>query len=122
MSPLRKLLKHSATYLAILALLVAAAYADNLQPSDRQLTSRVLHCRGALLPERRQSRFVLFCPVPLSSHLLPLLHRNRASLRIAPRPCLDCGPPLALPKNRSSWHRRPGSLAEARISQLPGSY
>ncbi len=41
MSPLRKLLKHSATYLAIPALLVAAAYADSLQPSDRQLTSRV---------------------------------------------------------------------------------
>jgi putative membrane protein insertion efficiency factor len=40
MSPLRKLLKHPATYLAILVLLVAAAYADSLQPSDRQLTSR----------------------------------------------------------------------------------
>ena len=41
MSPLRKLLKHPATYLAILALLVPAAYVDSLQPSDRQLTSRV---------------------------------------------------------------------------------
>ncbi len=41
MSPLRKLLKHPGTYLAILALLGAAAYADSLRSPDRQLTSRV---------------------------------------------------------------------------------
>jgi uncharacterized protein len=41
MSPLRKLLKHPATYLAILALLTAAACADSFQRPDRQLTSRV---------------------------------------------------------------------------------
>jgi Putative membrane protein insertion efficiency factor len=41
MSPLRKCLKHPATYLAILALLAAGAYADTLQAPDRQLASRV---------------------------------------------------------------------------------
>jgi uncharacterized protein len=41
MSPLRKLLKHPETYLAILALLVAAAYADSFRAPDRQLTSRL---------------------------------------------------------------------------------
>ena len=41
MSPLRKLLRHPGTYLAILALLGAAAYADSLRSPDRQLTSRV---------------------------------------------------------------------------------
>jgi putative membrane protein insertion efficiency factor len=40
MSPLRKLLKSPATYLAILALLAAAACADSFRPPDRQLTSR----------------------------------------------------------------------------------
>jgi len=40
MSPLRKLLKHPATYLVILAVLAAAAYGDSFQPPDRQLTSR----------------------------------------------------------------------------------
>lgn len=41
MSPLRKLLKHPATYLAILALLGAGAYADSLQRPEDQLTARV---------------------------------------------------------------------------------
>jgi putative membrane protein insertion efficiency factor len=40
MSPLRKFLKHPATYLAILALLAAVAYADSFQRPDRQLTAR----------------------------------------------------------------------------------
>jgi uncharacterized protein len=40
MSPLRKVLKHPATYLAILALLAATACADSFQRPDRQLTSR----------------------------------------------------------------------------------
>jgi putative membrane protein insertion efficiency factor len=41
MSALRKFLKHPASYLAILALLAAAACADTFQRPDRQLTSRV---------------------------------------------------------------------------------
>jgi putative membrane protein insertion efficiency factor len=41
MSPLRKLLKHPATYLAILVLLAAAVYADSFQRPDRQLASGV---------------------------------------------------------------------------------
>ena len=41
MPALRKFLKHPGTYLAILALLAAAAWADSFQSPDRQLTSRV---------------------------------------------------------------------------------
>lgn len=41
MSPLRKLLKHPATYLALLALLAASAYADTFRSPDRQLTARL---------------------------------------------------------------------------------
>ena len=41
MSPLRKLLKHPATYLAILGLLAGSALADSFRPPDRQLATRV---------------------------------------------------------------------------------
>lgn len=41
MSPLRKLLKHPATYLAILGLLAGSVLADSLRPPERQLTARI---------------------------------------------------------------------------------
>jgi len=41
MPPLRKFLKYPGTYLAILALLAAVAWADSSQSPNRQLTSRV---------------------------------------------------------------------------------
>ena len=40
MSPLRKLLKHPATYLALLGLLAGSVYADSFRPPDRQLAAR----------------------------------------------------------------------------------
>ena len=41
MSPLRKLLKHPATYLAILGLLAGSVFADSFRPPERQLAARV---------------------------------------------------------------------------------
>jgi uncharacterized protein len=41
MPPLRKFLKYPGTYLAILALLAAVAWAEGSQSPNRQLTSRV---------------------------------------------------------------------------------
>ncbi len=41
MSPLRKLLKHPATYLAILGLLAGSALADSFRPPEQQLAARV---------------------------------------------------------------------------------
>lgn len=40
MSPLRKLVKHPATYLAILGLLAGCALTDSFRPPERQLVSR----------------------------------------------------------------------------------
>ena len=40
MSPLRKLLKHPATYLAILGLLAGSALADSFRLPERQLAAR----------------------------------------------------------------------------------
>jgi hypothetical protein len=111
MSPLRKLLKHPATYLAILVLLAAAACADSFRAPDRQLTSRAYIALVRGYQSVGSPSLDPLCSVPLPSHLLPLFHRNRAALRIAPGSSLDRGPPLALPQKRSSWHRRPGPLA-----------
>ena len=41
MSPLRKCLKHPGTYLALLGLLVAGAYADSFRLPDHQLSARI---------------------------------------------------------------------------------
>ena len=41
MSPPRKLLKHPATYLAILGLLAGSVFADSFRPPERQLAARV---------------------------------------------------------------------------------
>lgn len=41
MSPLRKFLKHPATYLAILGLLAGSACADSFRPPDRQLMAKL---------------------------------------------------------------------------------
>jgi putative membrane protein insertion efficiency factor len=40
MSPLRKLLKHPATYLALLGLVAGSALADSFRPPERQLAAR----------------------------------------------------------------------------------
>ena len=111
MSPLRKLLRHPGTYLAILALLGAAAYADSLRSPDRQLTSRVY----INLVRSYQS-----VGSPILAHFVQCRYRptcSRYSIETVqrygfpPRSCLDRGPPLALPGKRSSRHCRPGSLA-----------
>jgi putative membrane protein insertion efficiency factor len=41
MSPLRKLLKHPATYLALLGLVAGSVCADSFRPPERQLSARV---------------------------------------------------------------------------------
>ncbi|MGH9547288.1 MAG: membrane protein insertion efficiency factor YidD [Terriglobales bacterium] len=41
MSPLRKLLRQPATYLALLGVVAASVYADSFRRPDRQLTARV---------------------------------------------------------------------------------
>jgi hypothetical protein len=66
-----------------------------------------LHRTGARLSESGQSCSGPVSSVPLPSHLLLLLHRSRAALRIAPGTCLDLGPPLALPQKRPSSHADP---------------
>jgi uncharacterized protein len=41
MSPLRKRLKHPGTYLVLLGIIVAGAFADSFRPPDHQLSARV---------------------------------------------------------------------------------
>jgi len=120
MPPLRKFLKYPGTCLAILALLAAVAWADSFQSPDRQLTSRVYIAvvRGyqsvgsPLLAPYVQCRYRPTC--------------SRYSIESVQRYGMgkgrhECGPPLALPQECSSRHRRPGSLAPV-FPKSAGSY
>ncbi len=85
MSPLRKLLKHPATYLALLGLVAGSVFADSFRPPERQLAARVyiVLVRGY---QRLGSPLLAGVrSVPLPSDLLPLLDRNRATLRVCAR-------------------------------------
>ena len=73
MSPLRKLLKHPATYLAILGLLAGSVFADSFRPPERQLAARVYIVLVRAYQRAGQPCFGRLCSVPLPSDLLPLL-------------------------------------------------